>query len=182
MPASPSPARPPSRTPLTEIRRREALRRDVDGRQGADRRGDLRLRNALGSPEAQRELERARSSDCGSCGGFDHQDGCVCTACGRRSTGVGPGGTTALSRTEQGLLKRALDRESEERAAYARDLAQDADRVERGGGDAATVDELRRGAAHELEMSKSAARMGVLLYDANVVTVTLAPSQIGGGR
>ncbi|MCK6475311.1 MAG: hypothetical protein L6Q35_00600 [Phycisphaerales bacterium] len=169
--------RPPDRTPLTEIRRREALRRDVEGRQGADRLGDLRLRAALGNPEAQRELE----PDCGSCGGFDHQDGSVCTACGRRSTGVGPGGTTALSRTEQGLLKRAMDRESEERAAYARDLAQDADRVERGGGDAATVDELRRRAAHEVEMSKSAARMGVLLYDARLVTVTLAPSQIAGG-
>ncbi|HLO41781.1 MAG TPA: hypothetical protein VK176_12220 [Phycisphaerales bacterium] len=77
----------------------------------------------------------------------------------------------------------ALDREAEHRAAYAADLAGDAVRIESGGGSASTVAELRRRADHEREMSKTAARLGVLLYDATLVTASLAPSQrVGGGQ
>lgn len=135
-------ARPPrNRVPLTEIRRREAVRRDVEGRQGADARGNLALRAALGSPDVNVVLSN---------------DQCL-------------------------LIKKALEREAEERSKYAFDLSADAERLK--ATDPHASRELHVRAARLARDSDAAIDLGDLVYDAKSVTIALAPSQrVGGGR
>lgn len=135
-------ARPPrNRVPLTELRRDRAVARDVQSRQGADARGNLALRDALGSPDVNVVLSN---------------DQCL-------------------------LIKKALEREAEERSKYAFDLSADAERLK--STDLQASRELHVRAARLARESDNAIDLGDLVYDAKSVTIALAPSQcVGGGR